>query len=669
METIHYISDFTWFSGKKVSVKYGNILNVLKAHISYIIRLKKDVDNVFTFNLNIKDWLDKAKREISKRYDSRVALKFVIALPVNTNENNVDFFINLLKDFLSETFNVNPENVGIAIHLEKGISGKYNPHAHVLIFPRDKNGRKLRLNRSFLSSFHKKWIKLLDDLGYRVKKNPEELRIPHLGTKLYYDEEAQELYKSYWKVKKLNAEREKVKRQVESLNHSEATEVAWDGREEEFEVKEDIFDFFKRFLDKDGKDFRDKQRKNLALHFQRLGYRPNDKLAVVLVNHKENKVLQRVFTVEQILSDKVLAFLSAKNVEGYSVYASVNVLKDSAKRRRKEDFKPKQKRLYLDLDSKNKTAKELLTELYKYLRENGLPDPTHIVKSSKGNYQVYWLLSDEVEYEKLEKIMERMNMDLGLDHTQDVSRVFRLPYFRNKKPNKNDLVLNIDRLDVNLKEENLKCQIVATGNSVSLEPFENLLKEIGENLKPKPLVIKKEVDISEEIETFKRKIRKSKEKRLYSKLISSGYSDKVASYYIDFMNLVRDFKVNEELKELFFIAFERQKDKSPSEVDISFVSLAFSRYNGKIPKNLKDEIIDLLGFLGDLRGKYDPYFYARLTYEKAEDYWKKHFPSTLQNKPSNPSNLPNNRLSDSSKGLDLNPNLEQNEESDNDISL
>jgi len=77
METIHYISDFTYFSGKKVSGKYGNVITALRKHIEYIGR---KAENIFTFNLNVNEWIKKAKSEIQKRWDSRVALKFVMAL-------------------------------------------------------------------------------------------------------------------------------------------------------------------------------------------------------------------------------------------------------------------------------------------------------------------------------------------------------------------------------------------------------------------------------------------------------------------------------------------------------------------------------------------------------------------------------------------------------------
>ena len=86
MDTIHYVSKFTYFSGKKVSEKYGNILNVMDAHINYIAR---NDENVYTFNLDKDKWVSRVKDEVKRRWDSRVALKFNMALPVTVNKNNV----------------------------------------------------------------------------------------------------------------------------------------------------------------------------------------------------------------------------------------------------------------------------------------------------------------------------------------------------------------------------------------------------------------------------------------------------------------------------------------------------------------------------------------------------------------------------------------------------
>lgn len=632
METIHYISDFTYFSGRKVKGKYRDVIHALREHIKYIGR---KAENVFTFNLNPSEWIEKAKKEIAKRWDSRVALKFVMALPLETDKENIEVLAKGLQEFIAEQLNVEEENVSIAIHLHKGKSGNYNPHAHILVFPKTKNGKKLRLNRKDLKRFHENWQNLWREIGYKIRKDQEDLRIPHLGAKLHYDKDAQELYRQYLKVKELMKKSESVKRAID--NHEREAELRREGRE--FEIKDNLFedlkDWFKQFFDKEDKSFRDKIKRNLAYHFKVLGYQPNDKLAVVLVNHRTGNVLQRIFTVEQILSDKIIKFLAGKNAEGYSVYASINVLKEDARKRRKEDFKFLQKRIYLDLDAKNEKPSELIAKLYNYLKVKQLPFPTHIVKSSKGNFQVYWLLEEPLNYDTLERIMEKMNTDLGLDHTQDVSRVFRLPYFRNKKPNKDDLVVNIKRLTFKVKD--LDVEIVPTGQPVSDEAFLQLLEPV--NLpEPKPLAVNDDLErfreetdkIWNEIfdrlaEQQKKEYEREKQKQIKS-LMEKGYSESVAEYKVLVeRNLYKRavFLNNDDFVSLMNLAFERNKDKSPSEVDLGFAGLVFSRYKGNPPKDVLDNVKRILVFGARLRKKATPYDYADRTLEKVIAYWNK----------------------------------------------
>ena len=614
METIHYISDFKFFSGRHTGGKYETVIDALKSHIAYIGRKAKDV---FTFNLDPKGWLDKAKSEIAKRWDSRVALKFVMALPLEVKAENVNEMAEILKEFISVFLNVPKENIGLAFHLHKGISGNYNPHVHVLVYPRMANGKKLRLNKKDLSEFHRAWQKVLKAMGYQIRKDDDPL--PHLGKRLYFDPDVQELYR-------LKLETEKMKREVETIkgliNHRQEKEGEEGKEGKEFEVESS---FFKSLLEKiKGDDFGDKQKRELLKHFQRLGYSPNDKLVVLLVNHRTQEVMQKALTVREILSDKVLRFLRAKNTEGYSVYASVNVLKPDATRRRKEDFLPKQKRIYLDLDSKTVEPKELIARLYQYLELKGLPAPSHIVKSSKGNYQVYWVLDKPLPNERLEMIMAQMNNDLGLDHTQDVARVFRLPYFRNKKPNKNDLVVNIDRLGVYRNGEKVD-EIKVSGAPVDPTPFERLL-ELPQ-FKPKPLSVRRAPQIDEkakrQVERLKEAIKRERELQQVKDLLEKGYSESVARYKVLFDELVRrKVLANSLFNDLYAKAFERNKDKSPSEVDLGFLGLLFSRYQGKPPESLIGVALGYIVELAGLRDKPDPEYYAQLTLEKVEKYWR-----------------------------------------------
>ena len=135
-----------------------------------------------------------------------------------------------------------------------------------------------------------------------------------------------------------------------------------------------------------------------------------------------------------------MPYLRKLNVDGYNIYATVNVLQPDATSRKAGDFLPFQTAIYLDLDSKQKPASVLWREVWQAIQEGRLLEPSYIVKSSTGNYQVYWVCEEPVEAWKLRVIMEGLNQHFSLDHTHDIARVFRIPGLRNRKPGKDDLV-------------------------------------------------------------------------------------------------------------------------------------------------------------------------------------------------------------------------------------
>jgi hypothetical protein len=601
VKAIHYIGDFTYFSNRKTTGKYEDVIHALRSHIRYIAGMNRRTgrENVITVNLDIQRWIEKAKEEVKKRWDSRVAVKFVMALPVDADKENAERWAETVREFVSETLNVNGEDVSVAVHLDKGISGDYNPHVHVLVFPRNRNGKKLRLGKRELSRFHRKWDEKLKEMGYEVVKE-EGIKLPHLGERIHYDEEAKTAYELLRETKKLTRRIEAIERYRSKSQVSEEK-----GEEGTFEIERGSL--MQRIVERLS-GYRAKQKREVEKHFRRLGYDDGDKVAVVLVNHKTGDVKQRVMTVGEVKSDKVLGYLSYMNANGYSVYVSVNVLKENAKRRRREDFKELQRRIYLDLDAKGRTAREMISELYRYLKLRGLPEPTHIVKSSRGNYQVYWVLKEDVERVKLERIMRRMNDDLGLDYTQDVSRVFRLPWFRNKKPGKNDLVVNVDELTV----EGDKV-IRATGEEVEVERFMKLYDE--------------EVEFSKEVrEELERQRAKLERQRAKTEKVSDleEYKRLMIETAERFKDKVKEFReFFEEFKEIVEIAYERSKGKTPSEMDMSTVGLVYSRYNGNPPIGLVILTRTVLLSLARKR-KDNPEDYVNRTMEKVYRSW--HFP-------------------------------------------
>jgi len=426
MEAIHQIAGFNWFSERKtLNSAYRNVLEALSHHIAYVKNKASAIlgDTSLLF--------EKAKQELSKRWDSRIALKFFIAVPkdwLNTPRKA----LLLTTKFVADFFDLPEENVFAFFH-----SNAQNPHVHFVIFPRLKNGRKLDINRKKLSEFHKAWDELLQSMGYSIKRfRDSELEIETLPTFLFKkDEELRELYAEFSQL------RNEIKQHLEELKDELAQyETFTDEEINRFLNREhSVFGRLKSLFARDDfESFKDKQRHLIKVQLEALGFNQDDKIAVVL-SGEGKKPLQRIIKVSKLFDEAFLKFLRRKNVEGYNIYISLNKLKPDAKSRKKSEFNEKQKLIYLDIDG-DKLGADGFKLLSRILKEENLPAPTLVLQTSKRNLQVVWKLDEERSFNELELIMRKLSEKYGLDYTQDISRVFRLAGFRNRKQGKNFLV-------------------------------------------------------------------------------------------------------------------------------------------------------------------------------------------------------------------------------------
>jgi len=446
--TIHQIGDFGWFSERKTAKsQYANVISALKSHIRYV---ESKATAVFNSASQI---LAKAKAELRKRWDSRVALKFWIAVPKDWNEKKA---FEIVLPFISKQLDIPLENISAFYHAHPD-----NPHIHILAYPRDSKGRKLRLDKKKLSEFHRAWDRLLQELGYEIKryKNDAELSLPNIPRWLIEkDNELKHLYREFISL------RNEIANGLQSSKiKDEILYMADNVSDEEIEnaYKSEKAKSILHFWNKKQKTFKEKQREMIELQIKALGLSQEDKVAIVLVGDKK-KPLQRILSVEKLLSDKFLAFLRAKNSEGYNVYITLNRLKPSAKKRVKEAFEKKQRNIYLDIDG-DKLGIDGLELLQRIIREQELPMPTLLIRTSKYNYQAIWTLEKDRPAQQLEAIMKELARKYGLDHTQDISRVFRLAGFYNRKKEKGNFVYIVQG---------------STLKPTSFKPFEKLLAEL-----------------------------------------------------------------------------------------------------------------------------------------------------------------------------------------------
>ena len=157
----------------------------------------------------------------------------------------------------------------------------------------------------------------------------------------------------------------------------------------------------------------------------------HDRVAILAIPRSEGKAEQRVFTLPQATSRKVQGWLRHLNARDYDIYLCVNPIRAGSGGREKEDIE-EVRRLQLDLDEEGAAG---LGRVLEDVNGGVLPRPAHVLRSSKERYQVLWdTVPGEWEIEAAEGVMRALASRYGGDRAAtDVSRVMRMPGFRNKK--------------------------------------------------------------------------------------------------------------------------------------------------------------------------------------------------------------------------------------------
>jgi hypothetical protein len=155
-------------------------------------------------------------------------------------------------------------------------------------------------------------------------------------------------------------------------------------------------------------------------------FAPEDRIAIVLIDRERNEIEQKLLLVEQVVADRFEAHLRASNAHGRDIFVSMNTMKTEARGRTKADVDVV-RHLYLDLDSGGRPA------LDRILNAQELPAPHEVLESSPDKFQIHWRVQ-EFEAAQAEALMRQLARDYGADPAAtDISRVLRLPGFRNWK--------------------------------------------------------------------------------------------------------------------------------------------------------------------------------------------------------------------------------------------
>ncbi|MDE0195497.1 MAG: DNA-primase RepB domain-containing protein, partial [bacterium] len=169
-----------------------------------------------------------------------------------------------------------------------------------------------------------------------------------------------------------------------------------------------------------------------ARDFIRHCHSPEERLAVVLIQREgaaKGKVEQKFYTARQLASEKVLRYLRFRNVRGADVYATANPLKPRVRRRRAGDIQ-EARWLYADIDER---GPETLRRIDADARRGRIPEPTAVMRTSAGRYQVLWRI-EACDTRRAENSLRALAAHYRTDPAAtDCARVLRIPGFRSRK--------------------------------------------------------------------------------------------------------------------------------------------------------------------------------------------------------------------------------------------
>jgi hypothetical protein len=155
-------------------------------------------------------------------------------------------------------------------------------------------------------------------------------------------------------------------------------------------------------------------------------FAPGDTIALLLRNESTATTQQRIVPLERALAPRYRAWLAHENHSGANIYVAANPLLPGSRKRTK-DCIASVRHLYIDIDVNGEARLAALraSEL--------VPEPTMIVSTSAGKYQVLWRVED-FDFYKQEMTLKLLALAFHGDIScTDCNRVLRIPGFKNCK--------------------------------------------------------------------------------------------------------------------------------------------------------------------------------------------------------------------------------------------
>ena len=160
----------------------------------------------------------------------------------------------------------------------------------------------------------------------------------------------------------------------------------------------------------------------LALHH------PSDRVAVLARNQIWRQTMQRILPAEMIAEISFQTWLKEQNEAGADIFIGMNPVMEKSHRRTKENVK-EIRHVYLDLDQ------DAGASLQAIRTSSDIPPPNFVLDTSPGKHQVVWRV-EGLDHLAAESLLRALASQYGGDPAAtDISRLLRLPGFRNQKYN------------------------------------------------------------------------------------------------------------------------------------------------------------------------------------------------------------------------------------------
>ena len=150
--------------------------------------------------------------------------------------------------------------------------------------------------------------------------------------------------------------------------------------------------------------------------------------------------MQRIVPAEAIASPLFMYWLDAQNERGADIFLGMNPIKDHCYNRTKENIR-EIRHVYLDLDEDGPASVQAI-------RTTGdIPTPNFVLDTSAGKNQAIWRV-EGLDQTQAESLLRSLATSFrGDPAATDISRVFRVPGFVNRKYNDQFLVCAVQQTD------------------------------------------------------------------------------------------------------------------------------------------------------------------------------------------------------------------------------